>query len=63
MWGCFTKNNLGPLVKLKGRIIATVYVDILENYLLPFINSLDNQENYIFQENNTPIYTARVVRS
>ena len=63
VWGCFTKNNLGPLVKLEGRITATVYVDVLENYLLPFIDSLNNQENYIFQEDNAPIHTARVVRS
>jgi len=48
---------------LKGRITAIVYVDVLENYLLLFIDSLNNQENYIFQEDNAPIHTARVVRS
>ena len=48
---------------MEGRITATVYVDVLENYLLSFIDSLDNQENYIFQEDNAPIHTARVVRS
>ena len=63
VWKYFTKNNLNSLVKLEGRITVIVYVDILENYLLPFIDSLDNQENYIFQEDNAPIHTARVVRS
>ena len=61
--GCFIKNNLSPLIKLEGRIIATVYVDVLENYLLPFIDFLDNQKNYFFQENNASIYTAKVVKS
>ena len=63
IWGCFTKNNLGPLVRLERRVIVVIYVDILENNLLPFIDSLDNQENYIFQEDNAPIHTARVIKS
>ena len=63
VWGCFSKNNLGPLVKLKGKITATVYMNVLENYLLPFINNLDDQENFIFQEDNAPIHTAKVVKS
>jgi len=63
VWGCFSKNNLGPLVKLEGKITATVYMNVLENYLLPFINNLDDQENFIFQEDNAPIHTARVVKS
>ncbi|CAB4407386.1 unnamed protein product [Rhizophagus irregularis] len=40
VWGCFSKNNLGPLVKLE-----------------------DGQENFIFQDDNAPIHTARVVKS
>jgi len=63
IWGYFTKNNLGPLVRLKGRVTAAIYVDVLENNLLPFIDSLNNQKNYIFQKDNAPIHTARVVKS
>ena len=63
VWRCFTKHNLGPLVKLEGRITATVYIDVLQNHLLPFIDDLDNQENYFFQEDNAPIHTARIVQS
>ena len=48
VWGCFIKNNLNLLIKLERKIIVIIYVDVLENYLLPFIDSLDNQENYIF---------------
>ena len=62
VWGCFTKNGLGPLVRLEGRITAVIYINILENYLLPYIDTLDDQENYIFQEDNAPIHTARVVK-
>jgi transposase len=63
VWGCFMKDKLGPLVKLEGRITATVYIDVLKNHLLPFLDDLDDQENYFFQEDNAPIHTARVVKS
>lgn len=63
VWGCFTRNSLGPLVKLEGRITANIYVGVLQNYLLPYIDGLEGQENYIFQEDNAPIHTARVVKS
>jgi len=63
VWGCFTKHGLGPLIKLEGRVTAAKYVDVLKNNLLPFLDDLGDQENYLFQEDNAPIHTARVVRS
>ena len=57
IWGCFTKDRLGPLVKLEGRITANIYIDMLENHLLPFINSLENKNDYTFQKDNAPIHT------
>ena len=63
IWGCFVKNKLGPLVKLEGKITANVYVkEILEKHLLPFINNLEDKENYIFQEDNAPIHTANIAK-
>jgi len=62
VWGCFTKNKLGPLVRLEGKITAIVYIEMLEKNLLPFINSLENKNNYIFQEDNAPIHTARIAK-
>lgn len=62
VWGCFMKNKLGPLVKLEGRITANIYIEMLENNLLPFINSLENKNDCIFQEDNAPIHTARIAK-
>jgi hypothetical protein len=62
VWGCFTKNKLGPLVRLEGRITASVYIEMLENNLIPFINSLENNNNYIYQEDNAPIHTAKIAK-
>ncbi len=63
VWGCFTKYNLSPLVRLDGKITGAVYIDILKDYLLPFLDDLDDWENYLFQEDNAPIHTARIVKS
>jgi hypothetical protein len=63
IWGCFVKNKLGPLVRLEGRITANVYIEeILKKHLLPFVNNLENKEDYIFQEDNAPIHTARIAK-
>jgi transposase len=62
VWACFTKNKLGPLVRLEGRITAKIYIEMLENYLLPFINSLENENEYTFQEDNAPIHTANIAK-
>ena len=62
VWACFTKNKLGPIVRLEGRITARIYIELLESYLLPFINSLENNNDYIFQEDNAPIHTANIAK-
>ena len=62
VWACFTKNKLGPIIRLEGRITAKIYIELLENYLLPFINNLENKNNYIFQEDNAPIHTAHIAK-
>ena len=39
-----------------------IYKGILKNYLIPFINGLENKNKYIFQEDNAPIHAAKVVK-
>ena len=63
VWGCFTKNGLGSLVRLEGKITAQIYIDMLENNLLSYINTLENKENYLFQKDNTPIHTAKLTKN
>jgi len=42
-----------------------INISVLSHHLIPYyyINTLENKENAIFQEDNAPIHTARVVRS
>jgi len=63
IWGCFTKNKLGPLVRLEGRVTANIYIEMLENYFILFINNLENRNDYTFQEVNAPIHTARIAKN
>ena len=48
IWGCFVKNRLGPLVVLEGNITGQVYKKLLEDHLVPFIESLDDEKTYVF---------------
>jgi DDE superfamily endonuclease/Transposase len=62
VWGCFTKYKLGPLVRLEGKITAAVYIEILKDNLIPFINNLTDKDKYSFQEDNAPIHTAKIAK-
>jgi transposase len=62
VWGCFAKDKLGPLVQVSGSITGAVYINLLENTFLPFLNSLDNDLEYIFQDDNAPVHRARIVK-
>ena len=46
----------------KGRLNADAYQEILENYLIPSINLMDDKEDLIFQQDNAPCHTAHKIR-
>jgi transposase len=62
VWGCFTRNKIGPLIQVSGKITGSVYIEVLENNLLPFINELDNNLEYVFQDDNAPVHRAKIVK-
>ena len=57
VWECFCNNKLGPLVLIEGTININQSIKILENYLISFINKLENINKIIFQEDNISSYT------
>ena len=61
VWGCFVKNRLGPLVVLDGKITGEVYKNLLENHLLTFVESLDENVAFTFQDDNAPVHRANLV--
>jgi transposase len=64
VWGCFASNIRGPLAVCHGHMKAVQYINILEDNLLPFIETLpDNIKNDVsFQQDNATIHRARVTQ-
>jgi len=63
VWGCFSGKGLGPLVKIEGIINRHDYIKILDDNLLPFIDSKFRNRSYKFQHDNAPIHTANDVKA
>ena len=38
------------------------YIQILESHLLPLINNSFNGQDYLFQDDNAPVHTAKNVK-
>ena len=59
VWGCFTWDSLGPLIRLKGRIDSKRYIEeVLQSHLLPFLQGLE--DDYEFQQDNASIRRSKL---
>ena len=54
-WGCFGWRGVGPLVAVEGNMNSDTYVDVLANYLVPWIR---DHPSIIFQQDGAPCHTA-----
>ena len=63
IWGCITFNGVGTLTTVNGNTNAAKYIEILEDNLWPVIVRHYPEENYIFQDDNAPVYRARSVQN
>ena len=61
VWGCFCRSGVGELVWLRENINRHVYLDILQNAMLPSAHSLLGSD-FVFQHDNAPSHTAGIVR-
>lgn len=61
VWGCFMGNKIGPIVFVDESIKKEVYVSVLEQNLLEFIDVLkeDGVDGMIFQQDNARPYAAK----
>ena len=59
VWGCFSSNGLGPLVRIDGRQTAKDYIEVLNNNLLPYLENIGKENGYFFQDDNAPIHRAK----
>jgi hypothetical protein len=64
VWGCFAGSHQGPLVSFRGVNTAATYVATLRGNLLPFIETMpDLKRDFIFQQDNAPIHTAKLAKA
>ena len=54
-WSCFSWNEIGPLVTVNENMDSDVYVNVLANYLIPWVNS---NQNLIFQQDLASCHTS-----
>ncbi|KAG2465062.1 TCB1 transposase, partial [Polypterus senegalus] len=60
LWGCFSVARTGRLVRIKGKMTAAMYRDILDENLLQSTLDLRLGRRFIFQQDNDPKHTAKV---
>jgi len=53
--------SAGPIITLNGWITANDYVDILGNQVHPVVQMLFPNNSAVFQDDSSPIHTARSV--
>ena len=61
IWGCFSYNDVGPLFWVKENMTKEIYRDIPSDVLLPCARQ-NMTENWIFQQDNDPEHTAKIVQ-
>lgn len=62
IWACMSYDGVKFFKLFKGRLNADAYQEILENYLIPSIDLMDDKEDVIFQQDNAPCHTAHKIR-
>ncbi|GFU73948.1 transposable element Tcb1 transposase [Trichonephila clavipes] len=62
VWGAISWRGLGPLVTLHGKVKAAHYVNILRDQVHPFVQTSFPGECPLYQDDNAPIHTAKIVQ-
>lgn len=61
VWGAFSAKGMGPLHRIEGIMNRKVYVDILENVMLPYARRCLGR-GFIFQQDNDPKHRAKEIQ-
>jgi transposase len=61
VWGCFSGKKLGPIVFVDTSINQDVYMGVLEQHLLEYIEALKSEDlsELVFQQDNASPHTAK----
>jgi len=63
-WACFSFLKLGPIVSLEGSVTGNVYKEVLANYAVLTLKEFSRKakRKFIFQKDNAPVHTSKVIR-
>lgn len=62
LWGCFSSQGTGNLVRVQGIMKKENYIQILDENLKESAENLQLGNNWKFQQDNDPKHTAKVVK-
>ena len=62
-WGWMSSHGLGVLHRVENRLTAEQYLHILKNVMLPSVRSIYPDGVIQFQQDRSPIHTARLVHN
>ncbi|CAK5084012.1 unnamed protein product [Meloidogyne enterolobii] len=60
-WGCFSRDGIGPLVRIHGNMTAIMYRDILANNMIPHARE-KLARGWKFMQDNDSKHTSRLLR-
>ncbi|KAG2467141.1 TC1A transposase, partial [Polypterus senegalus] len=60
LWECFSVAGTGRLVRIKGKMTAAMFRDILDENLLQSALDLRLGRRFVFQQDNNPKHTAKI---
>ncbi|GFU97406.1 hypothetical protein TNCV_2142601, partial [Trichonephila clavipes] len=61
VWGSMDSHGVGRLHIVSGTVKAMDYIEILQNKLLPTARDLLGNQSLIFQDDNAPLPSCKVI--
>ena len=62
VWGCMAAGEVGNLVFIEGTMNKDDYLKILRDNLSPSVEKLGLDQSWVFQKDNDPKHTAKLVK-
>ena len=62
IWKCFSAKGVGKISVIDGKMNAQKYKQILQENLMPSVESFELPSDYIFQQDNDPKNTAKSIK-
>ena len=62
LWGCFSREGTGSIVRVEGTMDSKKYIQILEENLLQSVKKLGLGRRFHFQQDNDPKHCAKITK-